>query len=53
VFSAYQTDVIYYGTDLASYCAYEFLGETMGRTHHRRIAFWSDLVGGVGGIEFW
>lgn len=53
VFSAYQTDVIYYGTDLADYCAYEFLGETTGRTHHRRIAFWSDLVGGVGGIEFW
>lgn len=53
VFSAHQTDVIYYGTDLASYCAYEFLDETTGRTHHHRIAFWSDLVGGAGGIEFW
>ncbi|GAA2220426.1 hypothetical protein GCM10010413_09510 [Promicromonospora sukumoe] len=53
VFSAYQTDVIHYGTDLADYCAHEFLGVSTGRTHHRRIEFWSDLVEGVGGVEFW
>ncbi|MDR7381731.1 hypothetical protein [Promicromonospora iranensis] len=53
MFSAYQTDVIYYGTDLADYCAHELIGETTGRTHHRRSAFWSDLVGGAGGFEFW
>ncbi|MFD6176000.1 MULTISPECIES: hypothetical protein [unclassified Isoptericola] len=46
VFSAYQTDVIYYGTDLADYCAHEFLGEASVPANHRRIPFWSDLVDG-------
>lgn len=53
VFSAYQTDVIYYGADLADYCIHEFLGEPTGRTHRRRIPFWSDLADGAGDIQFW
>lgn len=32
VLSVYQTDIIYYGADLADYCAYEFLGQTTGAT---------------------
>lgn len=46
VFSVYQADVIYYGTDLADYFEREFFG-----WYHRpwpdqikHIPFWSDLV---------
>lgn len=43
VFSVMQSDVIYYGADLAEYFANEF-----GGTYHvgpaRRIPFWSELV---------
>ncbi|WP_125775810.1 hypothetical protein [Antribacter gilvus] len=52
VFSAYQTDVIYYGSDLADYCAHEYVGQSTGR-RPRRIPFWSDLVDGAGGVTFW
>jgi hypothetical protein len=48
VFSVYQTDVTYYGSDLSTYLEREFAG---GRLHsdetprpHRRIPFWSDLA---------
>lgn len=51
--SAYQTDVIYYGTDLADYCAYEYLGERANRGPVVRVPFWSDLIDGAGGVQFW
>jgi hypothetical protein len=50
VFSVYQTDIIYYGADLADYFCNEFR-QQFGRTEHaiganiRLIEFWSDLVG--------
>lgn len=49
VFSVYQTDVIYYGDDLADYIAYEFkVGEPSQGHHPRtRIDFWSDLAEGA------
>jgi hypothetical protein len=46
VFSVHQTDVIYYGTDLASYFAREFevsAPERIARAP-REIAFWSSLA---------
>ena len=43
VFSVMQSDVIYYGADLAEYFANEFGGlHKIGSTRH--IPFWSDLV---------
>lgn len=53
VFSVYQSDVIYYGADLADYCVREFLDAAAGRTHRRPIRFWSDLADGAGGIQLW
>lgn len=53
VLSAYQTDVIYYGTDLADYCAYEYLGERANRGPVARVPFWSDLIDGAGGVQLW
>lgn len=44
VLSVYQTDIIYYGTDLADYCAHEFLGRAGGRDPVRRVPFWSDFL---------
>jgi hypothetical protein len=50
VFSVYQTDVIYYGTDLLDYLQNEFR-YYFGRPEYRingeprRIPFWSDLAG--------
>jgi hypothetical protein len=47
VFSVYQTDVIYYGSDLSDYIAAEFGRQRHGRggTDKRRsIPFWSDLA---------
>jgi hypothetical protein len=47
VFSVYQTDIIYYGFDLASYFAADF-GMTLpdwAATEPRYIRFWTDLVG--------
>jgi len=47
VFSVYQTDIIYYGTDLATYLRCEFnrisYAEAV-RTAPRAIRFWSELV---------
>ena len=45
IFSVYQTDIIYYGHDLADYFENEFR-YYFGRTEHR-------LKGGVKQIEFW
>ena len=49
VFSVYQTDVVYYGDDLADYIAYEFkVGESsQGRHPKTRIEYWSDLAEGA------
>ncbi|SQI36329.1 Uncharacterised protein [Leminorella richardii] len=48
VFSVYQTDIIYYGNDLASYFAAEF-GFTLPGAFHpanepKPVAFWCELV---------
>jgi hypothetical protein len=47
VFSVYQTDIIYYGSNLRRYLACEFgdleWAEATSKTH-RRIRFWTDLV---------
>jgi hypothetical protein len=49
VFSVYQTDVVYYGDDLADYIAHEFKVEEPSQGHHpkTRIDFWSDLAEGA------
>jgi len=50
VFSVYQTDVIFYGDDLADYVAHEYhLPEASLRDHLPpvRIPFWSDLAVGA------
>lgn len=47
VFSVYQTDIIYYGDDLAAYLRCEFNRLPYEDAVHdgvRRIRFWSDLV---------
>lgn len=46
VFSVYQTDIIVYGADLASYFAteFEFPAPAWAQTSPRRIRFWSDLT---------
>jgi len=47
VFSVYQTDIIYYGDDLATYLRCEFQRLSYKDAVHdglRRIRFWSDLV---------
>lgn len=48
VFSVYQTDVIYYGSDLADYCSREFLRESRGPVSDIsvRVDFWSALAEG-------
>ena len=57
VFSVYQTDIIYYGYDLASYFESEFPGGQEGRPgggiyqpdvfrkQPRPIRFWDEIVG--------
>lgn len=48
VFSVYQSDIIYYGSDLADYFDREFQPRSFDRDARpspiRRIEFWSDLV---------
>jgi hypothetical protein len=46
VFSVYQTDIIYYGHDLADYLRHEFHldGRTPWPEEVRRIRFWSDFI---------
>ncbi|MCY1675756.1 hypothetical protein OVA06_13740 [Pseudarthrobacter sp. SL88] len=46
VFSVYQTDVIYYGSDLASYFQSEFFNNPDRKSSTHRIEFWSDLAEG-------
>ncbi len=45
VFSVYQTEVIYYGRDLAAFFAAEFLGQPDSKPPIQ-IDFWSDLAQG-------
>jgi hypothetical protein len=48
VLSVYQTDIIYYSADLASYWIRQFelptVGEGNGNESPRRIRFWSDMI---------
>jgi hypothetical protein len=44
VFSVYQSDIIYYGADLADYFEHEFHGWAPPTTPIKHIRFWSDLV---------
>lgn len=44
VLSCYQTDVIYYGTDLLDWFAYEFHKQSTSPGPWRHIAFWSALI---------
>ena len=45
VFSVYQSDVIYYGSDLADYFDREFVSQDRPLSQPiKRIRFWSDLV---------
>src|SRR5262249_17955195 len=56
VFSVYQSDVIYYGTDLIDYFEREFTGrdyrprlDQLRLNQMKHIRFWSDLVERSGG----
>lgn len=46
VFSVHQTDVIYYGSDLAAYFAAEFFRAPDTKSPTYRVGFWSDLAEG-------
>lgn len=48
VLSVHQSDVMHYGSDLADYCAREFLGAGSSAPVPvgRRVAFWSELAVG-------
>ncbi|RDV12286.1 hypothetical protein DXK94_02905 [Arthrobacter sp. RT-1] len=46
VFSVHQTDVIYFGSDLAAYFAAEFFRDPDLQTPTHRVDFWSDLAEG-------
>lgn len=48
VLSVYQTDIIYYGSDLASYWVEEFkLAASLESKEPRRIRFWSAIIDGM------
>jgi hypothetical protein len=54
VFSVYQSDVVYYGSDLADYFRREFGDPGQPLAHQpRRIRFWSDLVERSGRPEYY
>ena len=45
MFSVYQSDVIYYGGDLADYFEREFVDPRRPLPQHiKHVRFWSDLV---------
>lgn len=44
VFSIYQSDVVYYGADLADYFEHAFGSSADVTKPIKRIRFWSDLV---------
>lgn len=47
VFSVYQSDVIYYGSDLSNYLAREFGARPLLGPKPGHVAFWSDLAWGA------
>ena len=47
VFSVYQSDVIYYGYDLADYLANEFRQPRQAKSNVPSVGFWSDLAYGA------
>ena len=47
VLSVHQSDVIYYGADLADHAAHEFGTTTASGRPRVRVAFWSDLAEGL------
>jgi hypothetical protein len=56
VLSVYQTDIIYYGSDLASYFANEFKFPLSSQGDEtdcpRRIRFWSDIIDRADGVFY-
>ncbi|MEV4869202.1 hypothetical protein [Streptomyces syringium] len=46
VLSVHQTDIIFYGNDLADYIRHEFTGRSSRFPAHATVGFWSYFVGG-------
>lgn len=46
VLSVHQTDIIFYGNDLADYVHHEFAGRASALTARATVGFWSYFVGG-------
>ncbi|MFI1258896.1 hypothetical protein ACH4U6_34655 [Streptomyces netropsis] len=51
VLSVHQTDIIFYGNDLADYIRHEFTGRASRFPAHATVGFWSYFVGGGPGID--
>ncbi|GGT73902.1 hypothetical protein [Streptomyces lateritius] len=52
VLSVHQTDIIFYGTDLADYIRHEFTGRASGlHATHSTVGFWSYFVEGGPGVD--
>ncbi|MFI8942795.1 hypothetical protein [Streptomyces syringium] len=51
VLSVRQTDIIFYGNDLADYIRHEFTGRSSRFPAHATVGFWSYFVGGGPGFD--
>ncbi|MGX8903947.1 hypothetical protein ACR820_01475 [Streptomyces netropsis] len=51
VLSVHQTDIIFYGNDLADYIRHEFTGRASRFPAHATVGFWSYFVGDGPGID--
>nr|WSX47744.1 hypothetical protein OG409_01440 [Streptomyces sp. NBC_00974] len=51
VLSVHQTDIIFYGNDLADYIRNEFTGRASNLPAHATVGFWSYFVNGGPGID--
>lgn len=51
VLSVHQTDIIFYGNDLADYIRNEFTGQASRLPAHATVGFWSYFIGGGPGID--
>ncbi|GGR50758.1 hypothetical protein WEB32_00535 [Streptomyces netropsis] len=51
VLSVHQTDIIFYGNDLADYIRHEFTGRASRLPAHATVGFWSYFIGGGPGID--
>lgn len=51
VFSVYQTDVIYYGDNLADWVAHEFNAPPPYASDPTHVPFWSDLADGLSAAD--